>query len=163
MCIRDRIYAIPALIPNWVFQLFARLAIAPVFWFSARLKVRDCDFLDVLTLRFWWDEESPCYITDATWALFEGEWSLPFIHSEVAAYATTLAEHLFPALLIIGLATRFSALALLIMTLVIQFFIYPQAWWGTHALWTFALLYILARGAGPLSLDHVIHKLFKTR
>jgi len=158
-----RIYAIPELIPNWAFQFFARVAIAPVFWFSGRLKVSQCDFWDVMTMRYWWDEDSACHINNATWGLFEGDWALPFINDEVAAYAATFAEHLFPVLLILGLATRFSALALFIMTMVIQFFIYPDAWWGTHALWAFALLFIIARGPGPVSLDHVINRLFGGR
>ena len=56
-------------------------------------------------------------------------------------------------LLLIGLATRFSALALLGMTLVIQLLVYPGAY-ATHGVWAAVLLYLMARGPGALSLDH---------
>jgi putative oxidoreductase len=64
----------------------------------------------------------------------------------------TYSEHLFPILLVLGLFTRFSALALLGMTAVIQIFVYPDAW-PTHLSWAALMLYLIGRGAGPLSLD----------
>jgi putative oxidoreductase len=60
-----------------------------------------------------------------------------------------------PALLIIGLATRLSALGLLVMTAVIQIFVYPDAWM-THGLWAAPLLAVVARGPGRWSLDHLL-------
>jgi putative oxidoreductase len=65
----------------------------------------------------------------------------------------TYAEHLFPLLLILGLLSRLSALALLGMTTVIEVFVYPDAW-ATHLTWAGLLLIIIAKGAGRLSLDH---------
>jgi len=65
------------------------------------------------------------------------------------------AEHLFPFLLLIGLATRFSALALLAMTAVIQIFVYPDAY-ALHGTWAAGLLFLIARGAGAFSLDALI-------
>ena len=73
----------------------------------------------------------------------------------VAAHLAALAEHVFPVLLVLGLATRFSALALLLMTLVIQNFVYPDAW-PTHGTWAALLLLPMARGPGGVSLDHLI-------
>jgi putative oxidoreductase len=64
----------------------------------------------------------------------------------------TYAEHFFPVLLVLGLFTRLSALALLGMTTVIQVFVYPDAW-ATHLSWATLALYLIARGAGPVSLD----------
>ena len=55
----------------------------------------------------------------------------------------------------LGLFTRLSALALLGMTLVIQVFVYPDAW-PTHLSWAAILLYIAGRGAGVLSLDRAL-------
>lgn len=60
-----------------------------------------------------------------------------------------------PLLILVGLATRFSALALLLMTLVIQRFVYPGAY-ATHATWAAVLLYLMARGPGALSMDHAL-------
>jgi len=120
-------------------QLLARLVIAWVFWSSGRTKV------DGFALK------------DSTFFLFEHEYQVPLLAPELAAYMATFAEHLFPVLLILGLATRFSALALLGMTLVIQLFVYPEAW-VTHGLWAVALLLLMARGAGVLSLDALIRR-----
>ena len=67
--------------------------------------------------------------------------------------ALPLAEHVLPVLLILGLFARVSAMGLLIMTAVIQVFVFPGAW-VTHGLWAAALLVTLAQGPGRLSLDH---------
>lgn len=91
-------------------------------------------------------------IADSTWYLFEHEYALPLIPPAWAAVAATIAEHVFPVLLILGLATRASALALLGMTLTIQIFVYPDAW-ATHGLWAACFLGLIAGGPGRLSLD----------
>jgi putative oxidoreductase len=41
------------------------------------------------------------------------------------------------------------------MTLVIQIFVYPAAY-PTHGLWAALLLFLMARGPGSLSLDHLL-------
>ena len=91
-------------------------------------------------------------IADSTWFLFENEYALPLIPPHIAAVLATLAEHIFPALLLLGLATRASALALLGMTAVIQIFVYPGAW-QTHGLWAACFLALVTMGPGRLSLD----------
>ena len=88
-------------------------------------------------------------------SLFRDEYKLPLIPPELAAPMAAFAEHLFPLLILIGLATRFSALALLVMTATIQFLVYPDAW-PTHGVWAAVLLFIAARGPGAVSLDHLI-------
>ena len=67
----------------------------------------------------------------------------------------TCAEHFFPVLILLGLATRLSALALLGMTLVIQLFVYPDAY-PTHGTWIALLLVLMAKGPGRVSIDHWI-------
>ena len=99
------------LLPAWVLLLVARFGIAGVFFMSGRTKVQG-----LLTL------------TPSTYALFADEYRVPLLPSNVAAHLATYAEHLFPILLVLGLFTRVSALALLCMTLVIQTFVYPDAW-----------------------------------
>ena len=74
---------------------------------------------------------------------------------ELAAQMATVAEHLFPVLLVLGLFTRLSALALLGMTLTIQLFVYPDAW-PTHLSWAGLMLYLVGRGAGSVSMDRVL-------
>jgi putative oxidoreductase len=85
--------------------------------------------------------------------LFKEEYALPLLPHQLAAHLATYAEHLFPLLLIIGLASRLSAAALLVMTLVIQVLVYPDAW-STHLGWATALTFIVFRGPGAVSLDH---------
>jgi putative oxidoreductase len=123
------------LIPEWLLLLLARLAVASVFWLSGRTKVDG-----VLTIR------------DSTYTLFTEEYKVPLLPSDVAAHLATYAEHLFPLLLILGLLTRLSAAALFMMTLVIQIFVYPDAW-PTHLTWAALLLLLVARGGGTVSLD----------
>jgi putative oxidoreductase len=126
------------LLPDWLLLLVARLGIASIFFLSGRTKVEG-----LLTL------------TPSAYALFREEYRVPLLSPEVAAHAATYAEHLFPVLLAIGLFTRLSALALLGMTLVIQTFVYPDAW-PTHLSWAAILLPLIGRGAGEMSLDHLI-------
>jgi putative oxidoreductase len=87
--------------------------------------------------------------------LFQDEYRLPLLPPEIAAYAAATAEHVFPVLLLLGFATRLSALALLVMTLTIQVFVYPAAY-ATHGVWAAVLLYLLARGGGRYSLDALL-------
>jgi putative oxidoreductase len=126
-----------AAIPDSFIAVVARLSIAGVFWMSGRTKVEGFA------------------VTDSAIALFQDEYRLPLIAPWLAAHLAAIAEHVFPVLLVLGLATRLSALALLVMTLVIQVFVYPDAL-PTHGTWAACLLFIMARGPGPLSLDHLL-------
>ena len=129
---------IARLLPAPVISLIIRVAIAAVFFLSGRTKVEG--LLD---------------ISDSTHSLFATEYQVPLIPSDIAAHLATYSEHLFPILIVLGLRTRFSALALLGMTLVIQIFVYPLGW-PTHLLWGALLLYLVRFGAGPLSLDRLL-------
>ncbi|HEY7764884.1 MAG TPA: DoxX family protein [Aestuariivirgaceae bacterium] len=124
-------------IPYWLIALAARVFPAAVFWQSGQTKVDG------------WR------VTDGAVFLFREEYRLPIIDPQIAAHLAAAAEHLFPILLVFGLATRFAALALLVMTLVIQIFVYPGAW-PTHGTWAACFLLLIARGPGVLSLDHLI-------
>lgn len=132
-----RITALMTAIPYSVVALIARLSIAAVFWRSGQTK-----------LDGW-------HISDSAILLFKDEYRLPLIDPTLAAYLATVAEHVFPVLLVLGLATRFASLALLIMTLVIEIFVYPDAW-PTHGTWAACFLILMAQGPGRLSLDHLI-------
>jgi putative oxidoreductase len=87
--------------------------------------------------------------------LFEQEYKVPLLSPWLAALLAQLAEHVFPVLIILGLATRFSALALLGMTLVIQIFVYPNAY-VTHATWAAILLMLIKFGPGLVSIDALL-------
>ena len=124
-------------IPDGLIQLVNRIAIANIFWRSGQTKV------------------TGFHIREETFYLFKEEYKVPLLPSDLAAYLATTAEHVLPILLLIGLATRLSALGLLGMTLVIQLFVIPGGW-PEHLLWFAVLLPIIARGPGAISLDHWI-------
>jgi len=124
--------------PPSLLLLVQRLGIASVFFMSGRTKV-----------------DGLITVNDSAFELFRSEYALPIVKPELAAYAATYAEHLFPILLVLGLFTRVSAGALLIMTLVIEIFVYPDAW-PTHLSWAGLLLPLIALGGGRLSLDRVL-------
>jgi putative oxidoreductase len=69
----------------------------------------------------------------------------------------TTAELTCPIMLVFGIGARLGAAALLGMTFVIQTFVYPDNW-SEHLLWASILLYVLTRGAGVLSIDHVLSR-----
>jgi putative oxidoreductase len=142
--IQDTIAAMEA-IPYWLIALIARFAIAGVFWRSGQTKVDGWQI---------WQPNSDAF------TLFQQEYKLPVIDPNIAAYLATWAEHLFPLLLVIGLATRYAALSLLVMTLVIEIFVYPFAW-PTHGTWATCFLLLMWRGAGAVSLDHLIAQRYR--
>lgn len=131
-----------ASIPHAIIAIVGRLAIGLVFWNSGRTKVQDWNIF---------------HVSDSTLFLFKEEYKLPAVPPELAALGAQVAEHVFPVLLIIGLATRFSALALLIMTLVIQIFVYPNAY-VVHGTWAAVLLMLIKYGPGQLSADHILSR-----
>jgi len=94
-------------------------------------------------------------VTDTAIALFKDEYALPLIDPAIAAKLAAFSEHFFPLLLVMGLASRFAALALLIMTAVIEIFVYPDAW-PTHGVWATCFLVVIARGPGVFSLDYLL-------
>jgi putative oxidoreductase len=140
----QRVIAALDTIPQDAIALAARVFAAAIFWQSGQTK-----------LDGW-------RVSDSAIELFREEYRLPLLDPVWAAHLATLGEHLFPLLLVFGLASRFAALALLGMTAVIQIFVYPDAW-PTHGVWAVALLVIVARGPGRLSLDHLLASRLVTR
>ena len=132
-----RVIAALDAIPYWPLGLAARVFPAAVFWQSGQTKVAG------------W------HLKPSAIALFQSEYQLPLIDPTLAATMSAIAEHLFPVLLVVGLLTRLSALALLFMTAVIEIFVFPGAW-PTHGVWATCFLLVIARGPGSLSLDHLV-------
>lgn len=126
------------IIPEWLIALVCRFGVAAMFFLSARTKVEG-----LITLK------------PETFTLFTYEYNVPLLPPEIAAYLATYAEHAFSILLVLGLLTRISSAGLIGMTLVIQLFVYPDAW-PTHLSWAGPMLYLLARGGGALSLDRAL-------
>lgn len=129
-----------ALVPDALLLLVARLGIAAIFFMSGRTKV-----------------DGVVHITDGTYELFRTDYALPLIPPDIAAVAATWSEHVFSILLVLGLFTRFSALALFMMTLTIEIFVYPDAW-PTHLSWAAIQLPLIFRGGGAWSFDSLLKR-----
>lgn len=136
-------------IPHSLIAFIARFSIAATFWLSGQTKVEGFA-IDLVHGTF---QPGIPRLSASAVDLFRDEYALPLIPPELAAHLAATAEHVFPVLILIGLGTRYSALALLGMTLVIQTFVYPGAY-PTHGTWAAVLLYLIARGPGAISVDH---------
>ncbi len=123
--------------------LALRLPVAVVFWRSGRTKVEGWD---IFTL------------TPAQAFIFQDQFGMPF--PVTMAHITAVAEHVLPALLVLGLFTRISAFGLLIMTMVIQLFVFPDAWLNAHMFWATILFATVTLGPGKISLDYLIARAF---
>ncbi|TRD11755.1 DoxX family protein [Erythrobacter insulae] len=123
-------------------QLFARIALAGIFWRSYKTKVVEGTWLK---------------IDETQYFIFENEFSGLPIPTDLAVPMATYSEFLFPILLVLGLFTRFSALALMGMAVVIQLFVFPDA---AHFFgWAITVLalgaFLVSRGGGAISLDAI--------
>lgn len=127
------------LVPPSVPRLLLRWGLAGVFWTSARTKV-----------------EGLLTVSDSAKFLFAEEYRLPLIAPDLATHLATYAEHAFALSLFVGLATRASALGIFVMTLVIQLFVYPDAFLGVHLGWFAMAAAILVQGPGAISVDHLL-------
>jgi putative oxidoreductase len=131
--------------PSFV-QLVLRIALAVPFWRSGILKWSG--FLQ---------------LNDTAVLLFSDEFKLhlpggpySFPAPEVMAFMSGSVEILAPIFLVLGLATRFAALALLIMTCIVELTV-PDGW-PVHITWAAMALGIMAWGPGRLSVDYGIQK-----
>ena len=141
------------LIPDELITLIARFSIAAIFWKSGQTKIQGFA-IDIVNGEFVLGIPR---LSDSVVALFREEYRLPILPPELAATMAALAENTLPVFILFGLATRFSALALLGMTTVIQVLVYPDAY-PTHGVWAVVLLFLITRGPGKLSIDHLIAK-----
>lgn len=135
-------------LPNTLLAFIARFSIAAVFWKSGQTKIEGLA-IDIVSGTF---ELGMPRLSDNAVFLFKEEYKLPLLSPELGAALAALGEHILPILILLGLATRLSALGLLVMTMVIQLFVYPDAY-PTHGTWAAVLLYLMAHGPGKLSLD----------
>lgn len=121
-------------VPLSLVQVVCRLAIAGVFLRAGMQK-----------LAGW----------ETTLALFGEEYKVPLLSPELAATMSVATEVGCSILILLGLATRLATLPFFGMILMIQLFVFPQAW-PEHLTWTALLLVLLTRGAGAVSVDHVL-------
>ncbi len=123
-------------IPLSIVQLAMRVGVGAVFFNAGVIKYRSWEF---------------------TLLLFRDEYKVPLLDPALAARIAMIQELTLPVLLFLGLATRLATVPLLGMIAVIQTFVYPNAW-IEHLVWSSILVFLLARGPGVLSLDHLIER-----
>lgn len=124
--------------PTALLLLMARIGVGAVFFKSGLVKISS------------WQ---------ATVQLFAYEYQVPLLPPELAARLGATVELAAPILLFLGLGARFGAAAMLGMTFVIEVFVYPLNW-AEHLTWATLLAFIVTRGAGAISIDHLLAKRF---
>jgi putative oxidoreductase len=139
-----RVVAQPSLV-----QLIMRFALAVPFWRSGILK---------------WD--GFLQLSDTAVTLFTDEFMLhlpggpyPFPAPTLMAFLSGSGEIIFPTLLVLGLATRFAALGLLCMTVIVELTV-PDGW-PVHITWAAMALGIMAWGPGRFSIDYLVRHLLE--
>lgn len=132
------LYALLGRFPLPVIELAFRIGVGMVFFKSALTKLDDA-----------W------MVSDSAIALFQDEYKVPLLPPRLAATLGTANEFFSSILVMIGLAARPAAAALLGLVAVIQFLVYPGNW-AEHLMWASLLAYVLTRGPGPISLDHLL-------
>jgi len=125
-------------VPLSLIQLAMRIGVGAVFFNAGLLKYNSWEF---------------------TVKLFEDEYKVPLLDPAVAARLAMVQELTLPVLLFLGLATRAATVPMLGMIAVIQTFVYPNAW-TEHLVWSSILVFLLTRGPGILSLDHLVDRYF---
>jgi len=123
----------------------------PVALLAARWYVAWAFFSSGLTkLRDW----------ESTLMLFEYEYQVPVLPFELAAYLGTAAEIVLPLLLMVGLASRFSALGLFFVNIVavISLEEIAPAAYAEHVLWGVLLLQVVIFNGGRFALDQLVKK-----
>jgi putative oxidoreductase len=138
-----------AMVPTWFVSLLTRFAVASLFWRSVQTKISGWGLFEQ-SWKFW-------NVSESTFLLFENEYSVPLLPVKLAAYLATFGEFFLSIAIVLGLLTRLSAVGLLIMTAVIQVFVYPDAW-NIHILWAALLFYLIKYGGGTISIDYLLHK-----
>ncbi len=140
-------------VPYAIVALVCRIAAAIPFWRSGQSKLEGADILGVKYELFSL-KASKVY-------LFASEFGFGDAIAPIAAQMAALGENLLPPLLVFGLLTRAGALGLLIMTAVIQFYVFPEELlnpngnWAMHLQWAAPLMVVLQRGPGVISLDNL--------
>ena len=159
----DKLIALCAVIPYALVALGLRFVMARVFFLSGQSKIEGPRVPINLNLRGF-DELSivlPAEVKASTFRLFETDYASLPIPPTVAAYAFTYAEFVLPICLMLGFASRFAALGLLAMVVLMQVYVVPGMWWAAHVYWVSILMVLLSVGPGAVSIDALIRYVYE--
>lgn len=157
----DKLVLLCGVIPYALVALGLRFLVARVFFLSGQGKIAGPEFTFPLLKGFEFTIVLPAEIKAETFALFRTQYAELPMPPAVAAYLFSYAEFVLPVCLVLGFATRLSALALLAMTVLIQVYVAPEALWTAHV-YIFAILMVLMSvGPGAISLDALIRTVYQ--
>lgn len=157
----DRLVALCGIIPYALVALGLRLVMARAVFLPGQAKIEG----PVLTLDwvpgFEFSIVLPAAVKDATVQMFKTQYANLPIPSPVTAYVFTYAEFVLPICLLLGFATRFAALAIMVMTGFVAIYVTPEALWTLHAYWIAILLVLMTLGPGVISIDALIRTIYR--
>jgi putative oxidoreductase len=156
----DKLVALCGVVPYALVALGLRFIIARVFFLSGQMKISGPEFpISLFDRGGDFSIVLPAEIKPATFELFQTQYAA--LPPTVAAYLFTYAEFVLPICLVLGFATRLSALALLAMTVLIQVYVVPDALWTAHVYLFAILMVLMSVGPGAISLDAVIRYVYQ--
>ena len=124
--------------PHAALALLARLGLAAVFWGAGMEKMTN------------WRIKAETFEDFANY-------HLPLLLPEMATYLATAVEHVTPVMMVVGLATRAAGAAMMTVIAVIFIFVHQDEW-PAFLVWSSAIVFLLTKGPGVLSLDHLIRR-----
>ena len=158
----DNFVVLCRLLPYALAGLALRLIMARVFFLSGQPKIAGpviqvpLPFADgpfPVTL--------PAEIRQSTFELFAKDYAALPMSPTTAAHLFSYAEFVLPICLVLGFATRISALALFVLTALIQLYVAPEALWTAHIYLFAILLVLMSVGPGAISADALIRALYR--
>ncbi len=156
----DRFVELCTIVPYSLVALALRLVMARVFFLDGQSKIEGPSVL-LQVADFSLPVVLPHGVRAETIQTFTSYGALPFAPNFAATFVS-YCEFFLPIFLVLGFATRFSSLTLLVITIMIQYYVLPGALWTTHVYWAVILLVLMTCGAGAISTDQVI-RYFYTR
>jgi putative oxidoreductase len=142
-------------IPYAVVALALRLVMARLFFLDGQSRISGPRY-SLSEYGFDFSAVLPVQVKAETFNAFLTQYAAVPVPPVLGAYLVSYAEFVLPVLLVLGLGTRFAALGLLMMTMMIPIYVMPHALWSVHVYWASILLVLLSLGAGRISLDHLI-------
>ncbi len=158
-----KLVALCAVILYALVALGLRFVMARVFFLSGQTKIEGPRVPISLNLRGFDDFSIvlPVEIKPSTFRMFETDYANLPLQPTLAAYLFTYAEFVLPICLILGFATRFAALGLLVMVVLMQVYVVPGMWWAAHVYWVSILMVLLSVGPGAISIDGLIRFVYE--
>ena len=157
----DKLVGACGLVPYALVALGLRLVMARAVFLPGQTRIEGPVFSFDWVPGYGFSFILPAAIKAATVQMFEAQYANLPIPPALAAPLFTYAEFVLPICLVFGFATRFAALALILMTGFIAVYVTPEALWTVYAYWLAILLVLMTLGPGAVSIDALIRTIYK--